>query len=423
MIRSRPWPRCGIVAALAGGVLLWGVELRATQADSVRVMFAGEVRVRSELDARTAGSAADQATLLRTRLGAHVTVGSTAGAFIQISDSRAFGEEENTLTDASADRLDVHQAYLEWMPVETIRLRAGRQELAFGDERLIGPVGWANVTRAFDGVRATWSAGAWTVDAFGAVVAERDALLATGLDPRLNEGAGNDQTLFGVWASAARADLFVIIDRNAASGSQTEIDRYTVGGYLRGRVGPFNATGTLAWQLGRQTSAGGARQDINAYLLSGAVTYRMSGELAPEVGARVDLLSGDSSPTDGTFTAFNTLYATNHPFYGFMDFFLNLPPQTGDRGLVDLVARGALHPSRWTLRADLHQLLLSETPGGTQRAIGVELDLTVARPIVEGFTMQAGYSVFDPAAAAVGPPIALGSEILHWAYLQGTMRF
>jgi len=382
----------------------------------------GELRLRSELDARTAGRAPDHATLLRTRLGVRATLDPRTRAFVQISDSRAFGEENNTLTDASADLLDVHQAYVEWMPGARWRLRAGRQEWSFVDERLIGPVGWANVTRAFDGLRATVTAGGWTVDGLAAVLDERDAVTATGLDPRVNEGAASDRTLYGVWAARAGLDLFVLADGAATEGPISRINRWTLGGYVRRALGPLRAKGTFAWQLGDQREALGNTQRIDAWLVSLALSRNFAGRLKPGVRAQLDVLSGDATPTDGTYGAFNTLYATNHPFYGLMDFFLNIPAQTGALGLVDVLGHGELRPGAWALDADVHALRLTK-PGPGGHAIGTELDFTAARPLTPSLALQSGYSVFAPAGAARTVPVSLGTRVLHWAYLQATVRF
>lgn len=406
---------CALLALAASPVL--------AQPEDVRVDLVGEVRVRSELDDRTPEAGADHATLLRTRLGAEIALGSEAGGFVQLSDSRVFGEEESTLTDASADRLDLHQAYLDWRPVENARVRAGRQELAFADERLVGPVGWANVTRAFDGVRATLEAGDWTVDGFAAVLDEGAAVLAIGLDPRRNESEDDDRSVFGAWASSPYVDLFVIGDRNAVEGDRTDIDRVTVGGYLRGSRGPLRGRLTAAWQTGEQTSAGSDRQDVEAYLVSGRVDAELGGPIRPSVGAQLDVVSGDDDPADDTFGAFSTLYATNHAFYGFMDFFLDVSGQTGGRGLVDLIARGSVRAGEWRLAADLHRLWLQEERADGERTIGTELDVTAGRTVVEGFAVQAGYSVFDPADGAAGAPVVLGDDTLQWAYLMATLRF
>lgn len=407
---------CLAVAAVGAGA--------AAQSDSARIELTGEIRVRSELDDRTSGVAADHATLLRTRLGVTAILDGRVAAFVQLSDSRAFGEEENTPTDASADRFDLHQAYIDWRPVAAVRLRAGRQELAFADERLIGPVGWANVTRSFDGARATLTRGGWTVDAFGATLAERDVVLATGLDPLTNADDNADRELYGIWAASEPLDLFAIVDRNAVEPFATDGDRYTFGGYARARVGPFAGRATVAWQTGRQTTGAGVRQSVAAYFLSGRLSYDLpEGTLQPTFAIRGDFLSGDDDPADTDFGAFNTLYATNHPFYGFMDLFLNVPAQTGGRGLMDLVASATIGPARWTLAADLHHFSLARATAGGERAVGVELDLTARRPVTPGFSVQAGYSVFTPSGAAEAPPVALGEDTLHWAYVQATVRF
>ena len=60
---------------------------------------------------------------------------------------------------------------------------------------------------------------------------------------------------------------------------------------------------------------------------------------SPGVSVGVEYLSGDDDPTDGTYKVFDTLYATNHKFYGFMDYFLNIPVHTFGLGLRDVHAR------------------------------------------------------------------------------------
>lgn len=401
-----------MVVGLALAVLL------VAQADTSRIALSGEVRVRTELDARTAGSAPDHATLLRTRVGVRATLDARSRVFVQISDSRAFGDADNTL-------LDVHQAYIDWTPDRRWRVRAGRQEWAFADERLIGPVGWANVTRAFDGLRVTLTASGWTVDGLAATLDERDAVAATGLDPRANEGEASDRMLYGIWAArpAAGLDIFVLGDRGATEGPITRIHRVTLGGYLRRALGPVRARATVAWQLGEQRASPGSVQRIDAWLASLALSRGFRGALRPAVSLQLDAVSGDATPADDTYGAFNTLYATNHPYYGLMDFFLNVPVQTGGLGLVDAVAHGELRPGAWLLELDLHELRLARRNASGARRIGSEVDLTAGRPLTPSLGLQMGYSVLAPGAGARTAPVALGSRTLQWSYVQITARF
>lgn len=385
------------------------------------VTLSGEIRVRGEADNRTSGTNPDAATLLRTRISLFATPSPKVSAFVQISDSRVLGEEQNTLTDASADRLDLHQAYLAWEPWSDVTLRIGRQELAFADERLVGPVNWANVTRAFDGLKATVDRGSWTLDAFAMVLTENDATLATGLNPRRNEGEDTDRTFFGAWFKRGPVELFALADRNARTAVFDSIDRYTLGAQGAHTLGRLRVKGMAAAQLGRQTPGTVARQSIAAYMLTGNVSYALRGELSPTLAVQADYLSGDKSPFDATHSTFNTLYPTNHAFYGYMDLFLAPSSQTSFLGLFDTILRTSVRPGPWTIRSDLHRFQFArEAPSG-ERTIGVELDVTVNRVVAPGLTVLGGFSVFEPnsGAAAAG----LGDDNLQWAFLQGTVRF
>jgi hypothetical protein len=122
-----------------------------------------ELRLRGEAERPALADTVDAFTLLRARLGLEASLGKGAKVFLQVQDARTFGEEASTV-DASADRLDLHQGWLELTrPTGALELvlRAGRQELTLGNERLIGPVGWSNTGRsdALEGVTRRRSSG------------------------------------------------------------------------------------------------------------------------------------------------------------------------------------------------------------------------------------------------------------------------
>lgn len=394
------------------------------QAAAVPVTFSGEVRVRTEVDRRTPGTSSDMVSLLRTRLGVLVAPSERVQAVVRISDSRAFGEETSTLTDASADRLDLHEGFIEWTSLAGTRLRVGRQELAYGDERLIGTVGWANVTRSFDGVQVRVPVGTWTVDGFGATLREFDAVNAAGADPRANEGRARDQSLFGAWATNGAHDLFAIVETRVAGSGQHDVFRRTVGGHATQPVGRFTLDATAALQFGTAVGSDDRMRDIGAWLISGAVARQFDGDLTPRLALQVDLLSGDNDPLDDRDGAFNTLYATNHKFYGFMDLILDPASQLARRGLVDIAVRGTLHPGAWQLGVDVHRFgLMEERQGTSGRTLGTEVDATLGRVLAKGLGLSTGASVFRPAGAATQPGIGLGDETLWWGYVQLTTSF
>ena len=76
------------------------------------------------------------------------------------------------------------------------------------------------------------------------------------------------------------------------------------------------------------------REDA-AYLAALRAGYRLDHPLHPGIAAWGELLSGDGRE----HTAFDTLYGSNHAYYGEMDVFATLPVDTRFYGLMDVGAR------------------------------------------------------------------------------------
>ena len=94
--------------------------------------------------------------------------------FVQFQDSRLFGAEAGTL--GNSQNTDVHQGYMQIQDLflDGLQLRLGRQEIFFGDHRVIGNVGWSNIGRSFDGARLTFSREAADLDVIWARTREND---------------------------------------------------------------------------------------------------------------------------------------------------------------------------------------------------------------------------------------------------------
>jgi hypothetical protein len=384
----------------------------AMRAQVPALTLSGELRLRGEWDGRTAQAGDDAVTLSRVRLGVAAQVRPWLSTFIQLQDARAWGTETGT-TEGSADQLDLHQGYVSLTALGG-SLRLGRQELSLGDERLVGPLNWSNVGRAFDGAVVTRPLGdRGEVRLFWLNVAERDALQPGGPDPQLNEGADLDGWFLGGVVAhrlgAAQLELTLVHDRNGVTDKS-----FTASGRLFGRAGDLLYDGTGAYQFGA---------DRRAYLLSGRIGLALG---RGAIAAQVDLLSGDSDTLDATRSAFASLYPTGHAFHGYMDYLLSFPVQTRQAGLIDAMARLAVPlPEPWTLRSDVHYFALPHERGG-ERALGVEADLIVARTLVPGVAAEAGAAMFVPKdlAGTLLPAFALGTDdATSWGYVMLTVRF
>jgi len=397
-------------AFLAAALLACAATAPLNAQGTTRMGFDGEFRLRGEWDGRTVDGRIDAVTLLRVRLGVRAEVASWIRAYAQLQDARALGTEGSTL-DGSADFLDMHQAYVE-LGTKALAGRLGRQEMALGDERLIGAVGWSNTGRVFDGARLLGETSGITWQAFWMNVVERDAVLATGPDPQLNQGIDNDGWLVGGFASGkwggTTAELTAIVDREAA----TE-ESYTLALRAHGRAGAFMYEAAGAYQFG---------PDRGAYFASGKAGAAVG---SVTVAAQADYLSGDDDLTDGESAAFHTLYATNHKFYGIMDYFLALPGQLGQAGLMDAMARGSYALSQnAVVRLDVHRFALAKERFGA-RALGTELDLGGDWSLHRSTGLQVGGGIFlpEPLASRFLPAFATGDDPTYWGYVQLTVRW
>jgi hypothetical protein len=87
-------------------------------------------------------------------------------AFVEGQHSGESGDERNL--NPEADEFDLHQAYVvignhKEFPLS---LKIGRQEMSYGDERLVGAVNWNNIGRTFDAAKVRWQNSWFGVDMF-----------------------------------------------------------------------------------------------------------------------------------------------------------------------------------------------------------------------------------------------------------------
>ena len=92
-----------------------------------------------------------------------------ARLFVQVKSGLEGGRRSGP-RHADEDQLDLGQAFVDVAMISSgdrkFVVRAGRQEMAFGHQRLVSFREGPNVRRSFDGLRATLRTPAWTVDAF-----------------------------------------------------------------------------------------------------------------------------------------------------------------------------------------------------------------------------------------------------------------
>ena len=387
-----------------------------------RFSLTGQIRHRTELDARDFNADEDDFWfhLLRTRLALGVDVAPDIEAFIQVQDARVFGSGDPNrrrgTQDGSAPALDFHQAFFQVSNFfdTPFSIKVGRQELAYGNQRIIGAPDWGNFGQTFDAGVLSYAANNNTVDLFVA---------------RLVESRTAGQNLYGLYATfpltvSHTLEGFLIVDNNTEElaigpdAGKPILNRFTLGTTGRGVFSELDYRLELMYQGGSiMTYPAEERNDIAAYLLSGTLGYTFGNNA--RLGILYTILSGDEYPVFDEWNAFNTLFGANHGFYGFMDFF---PGRFSLSGFHNLAGTLSVSPSdRLTLRFDLHNFRLDQKLYfSKEKALGQEFDFTSIFRYNSQFSLQAGFSAFFPSEVM---EIIEGDDTAFSLYLMSTITF
>ncbi len=345
--------------------LLLSAEVRGEENKEPLLKMGGEIRIRSESFVEfdsftpTRNDKADETPILmrvRAYLDAKPVEG--LGIFLQPQFSREFAQEQSTVANTgnatNNEDFDLHQGYIQRSNLgnHPLSLRLGRQELPYGDQRLIGAFGWSNVGRSFDAVKARWDWDHGWLDGFSSWIQSNP-------DNQFLSG------LYGHWdkdeKTAYEAYLLSLNDKNSGFGGG-DLNLYTIGGHLERKFGPWDYDSEIALQLGES-----GVKDVFAYAAHIDGGYTVDQEWQPRLGLEYNVASGDDSPNSGNVKTFNNLFPTNHDKYGYMDL-------VGWRNIHDGRASVQLKPTASvTTSLDYHLFFLMEPADGLYQASGIQL--------------------------------------------------
>jgi hypothetical protein len=281
-------------------------------------------------------------SLLRLRAYGDIRYGETIRVYGEFMTAGRAGGSLAPLPNDS-DHLDLLNAFAD-VKVFSLRdhpvyVRAGRQEVLLGSQRLVSPLPWANARRTFDGVRLFRQGEHVDLDAF---LVEPVTPNRTGFD-RPNTRI----QLAGAWLTyhpkpGRFVDAYWLFSNNDMNVVQQNITlapsrSSTIGGRYAGDRG-----GALIWDLEGALQIGerGSRDLLAGMAVAGA--GRRFAQLAwtPTVWAYYDYASGDSAPNNGRFTTFNPLFPFGHYYLGWAD-------GVGRQNTHDANTHVGFYPLKW----------------------------------------------------------------------------
>ena len=209
------------------------------------------------------------------------------------------------------DDFDLHQAFADarfpWSDEDSLTLRAGRQELAYGSSRLVSIREEPNVRRSFDGIKAILKLNDWQVDAF----ATKPVRTKTGV---FDDDPDPDQNFWGLyavtplsWLPGGNVDLYYLgLDRKNAAfdqGTAHEL-RHSLGTRIWAHIAGWDYNFEFAYQLG-SFGAG----DIQAWTAASDTGFTFeTAPLKPRLGLKANVTSGDRNSNNHDLQTFNPLF-------------------------------------------------------------------------------------------------------------------
>lgn len=394
--------------------------------------FAGEERMRAE---GTLGMGfkeqTDRYLLNRVRLDMQVLPTNWMKFEFQAQDSRAFWRQEPQRPPYQ-NTWDLRLAYMELGSLEKYHatFRVGRQELAFGDERLIGNSNWTNAARSFDGYLAAFQFKNVRVDAFAASV----VALSNG-DVGQHTRGSYIEGLYGEVAHLipnATVQPYFFWRRNpgqklgngtlATEGFATTGVRWV--GKLPGSLTYNSETAIQRGSLGTDSVAAWATH------LELARSFPSIWKMQPKYVAEFNYASGDRDAKDARRGTFDTLYASAHNKIEFAD-------QVGWKNVQEFRTGPDFKPHRKLLialryadiwLANAHDALYASNgsatviraDGSAGRWVGQEFDGTATYSVSKTHQLGAGYGYLLPGTFLKG---AAGGHAYSYPFLYYSASF
>lgn len=418
--KSRLFLLTQIFLCLFGLRLAESAEAKEPKLWPDKIKVGGEFRTRVELrtneDLNGAAPDNDVFVLLRTRVYLDLNPTSYVRLFAMFQDSETLGQNPASIFKVP-DRRKLYQAFLYLKndaPLVT-SLKMGRQEMIYGDERLIGAFNWSNLGRSFDGAVMRLENADFWLDLFG-----------TRIHPagKENQFAG----AYGHWKGFPQGELeaYALYLHGSKSGNAGgSLSIVTIGSRIKGKFKKnFDYGFEGAYQTG---TSGGATVSAFATHVRFGHTFPLS--FKPRVGIEYNFASGDENPGTGKVTTFNNLFPTNHDKYGYMDLF-------SWKNLHDIRFSFDTQPLEWLkTKLDYHAFFLPDPANGAFLASGAqwragapgaghfagqEVDLLFTFKPWKYFDALVGYSVFFPGTffSDTGP-----SDTSHFFYTQFAFRY
>lgn len=380
--------------------------------------------------------------LSRARLGLAAERGPLR-AVVELQDARAWGESSPARLDAR-EGLPTTAARLAYFELRgtgprASYLRVGRQEIVWGDGRLLGASDWSPTGRSLDALRGQWVLGPVDVEGFASV------LIAPGaMPPEVQRGAGSDPEGSGAQLHGLRLAWHIAPLLNLESNNLVRIvrqptddllepsDLYVVGLRVFGDYPGLSYALEGAYELGR-TAVIESTRTRRAYAFAARANYEPG--LPWNLGFGVQGAYASGQKEDETdVTRFDPVLPDIRMGLGAMGLY-------AWSNLIE--GAGLVHASPWQdtkVTLGYRYVAMAEPgdawqtaalapvgrdPENDEAALGQEIDAGVRITPWAPLEVAAGYGLFVTGEGGKNVLESSGRgrpDMQHYGYLQATMR-
>ena len=366
------------------------------------VLVDGEIRARLETQTAIRDQYNNSGTYLLTRIrtGLKVMPDRHLTFYGQVQDTHALGLPLQRASSNMRDTFDLRQGYVD-LQGRGIQLIAGRQELKFGSERIIGVSDFTNNARSFDGFDLRLGNQKNKIDLFStSVVSVHPTALDTHGPGLTFHGAYGSFTSLVPHANIQPFLLFHTLRSQAKNdGTAKKQLEITPGVEVTGTLPRnFDYTGMIAFQRGSRGS-----QSIRSGAGFMKLAYTEPRLLwSPRIGTEFDYATGNSPSHPLDKRTFDQEYPSNHDVFGLVDLFgfqniqqvrINLDLAPSNYLTVLIQGSNLSLASRFDSIYDSSGSALRSSPalGFRSRGLGKEIDFSAKYLFRESVVLNVGY--------------------------------
>lgn len=326
----------------------------------------------------------------------------------------------------TANDLSLYEAWARFYFNDHWSVKAGRQVLAYDDERILGSLDWNNAGRKHDAALVAFEKNKFQGNAVFAFSQNSEKVTNTFFDNSYSQPYKAMEFLwmkYGFSNSFSASVLLMNLDiQNKIDSSIRHLQ--TLGGNLYYKKNKLDLKGTYYYQLGNIPSQSSATK-TRAWMASVKADYHVNSNVS--FGAGSDYLSGrDMNSSSTTLNYFDPLYGTHHKFYGYMDYFY-AGSGNSNAGLWDSYLDLNVNTSKkFGLQLVLHHFeaaarVIDYSGNTASSSLGNEADITFNYKIMSDVKLSGGYSQMftDPSMRYVKQidPAKEMQSIQNWVWL------